>query len=316
MVLFRLAIMYFQLPNALLLFLGAAATVTACDLHQHMQLSIPIDTLSRSHVRRQDLGELFDRRAESAPRDWEYRNSAKWGDIKPGTSTPTLHRLEDQPHIAAYKTCSNGTQQSPIDLLSSYGLAKTHKPTFVNYDRNVTGDLYNWGFGPSFTLYTEGGLTSLPALKYDDKPVYLIGFHLHFPAEHKINGRRHKAELHLVHADAKGKPAAVLGILIDMGAESYSFSTVPPVPGPDDKTVVKDVALNVYLDIQEAGYFKDYWTYEGSLTTPPCDEGLRWFVSKDVQTVSRAQWRGLLDLNGRRYSARVTQDVKNQRVNL
>ena len=152
-------------------------------------------------------------------------------------------------------------------------------------------------------------------MKYDDKTVYLIGFHLHFPAEHEIDGCKAKAELHLVHADAKGKPAAVVGILIDTGAESYSISTVPAVPGPYDTTIIKDVALNMYLDIKEGGYLKNYWSYEGSLTTPPCDEGLRWFVSKDVMTVSKAQFKVLQRTSGGLFSARDIQERKNQHVN-
>ena len=72
----------------------------------------------------------------------------------------------------------------------------------------------------------------------------------------------------------------------------------------------------MWLDIIEAGEFENYWTYEGSLTTPPCTEGLRWFVSKEVQTVSKMQMEGLMALNGRKWSARVLMPVKEQKVNL
>jgi carbonic anhydrase len=229
-----------------------------------------------------------------------------------GSRTPKIPTA-DQSSIE-YAACKNGTQQSPIDFLPSHGLSKLHKPSFHNYDRNVTGDLFNWGFGPSFTCDTTDGITSLPTLKWDDKTAYLIGFHLHFPSEHTVNGEHHRAELHLVHADASGNPAAVLGIFIDIGEFSPSFATVPAVPGPDDTTVVHGVPLNMYMDIQEAGHFDKFWTYQGSLTTPPCKEGLRWFVSEKVQTVSREQWAGLKTL--RKFSSRETQEIINQNVNL
>lgn len=139
---------------------------------------------------------------------------------------------------------------------------------------------------------------------------------MHFPSEHQFDGRRTKAELHLVHADASGKPASVIGILVDTGAHSPAISAVPKLPGPDDTTVTHNVRLNAWLAIKEAGGLKNYVTYEGSLTTPACTEGLRWFVSKDILRVSQAQMDALLASNGGRYSARPVQKVVNQRVNL
>jgi carbonic anhydrase len=211
--------------------------------------------------------------------------------------------------------CKTGTSQSPIDLLSSYGLATTHKPSFSNYDRTVKGDLFNWGFGPSYTLYTTSGITSLPALKFDGRTVYLSGWHLHFPSEHLIAGRRSQGELHLVHVDAAGNPAAVIGILVDVGAAPSGFMGVPVIPGPDSGTVVKDVGLNMYLAIKEAGGLKNYYTYSGSLTTPACTEGIRWFVSNDKVTVTQQQMNALLQSNGGRYSARNVQRIGDQKVN-
>lgn len=153
-------------------------------------------------------------------------------------------------------------------------------------------------------------------MKYDDKTVYLIGFHLHFPAEHQIDHKKSRAELHLVHVDAQGSAAAVVGILIDLGAESASINTVPAVPGPSDTTVTKNLALNMYLDIKEAGLLKNYWTYQGSLTTPMCNEGLRWFVSQDTLKVSKAQYKALLRTTGGFWSARDIQERKDQHVNV
>lgn len=141
---------------------------------------------------------------------------------------------------------------------------------------------------------------------------------MHFAAEHEIDGTRTTAEMHLVHADAAGHPAAVIGIPVDVGADTAScflpagdFS----VPGNNDTTVVPNVALNMFQAIQGAGNLTNFWTYEGSLTTPPCTEGLRWFVSSEVLRMSQAQVDNLLKSNGGIYSARTPQMVRNQRVN-
>lgn len=139
---------------------------------------------------------------------------------------------------------------------------------------------------------------------------------MHFPAEHLIANRRSQAELHLVHTDVDGNPAAVIGILVDVGSPSDNFNTVPKLPDPDSGAVIEDVGANVWLAIKEAGGLTDYYTYKGSLTTPGCNEGLRWFVSSDVLEVSQKQMDALLASNGGRYSAREPQRVVNQRVNV
>ena len=77
--------MRFHLPKAVLLFFATAVTVSACDLHQHMQRDIPVDTLTGPHVRRHDVEEMFERRAEPGARDWDYAGASSWGSIKPGT---------------------------------------------------------------------------------------------------------------------------------------------------------------------------------------------------------------------------------------
>lgn len=82
--------MRFQLPQALLVFLGVTSTVIACDLHQHLPRDIPVQTLNGPHVRRSDVDDLLDRRAEGE-RDWTYEGQKTWGDIKPGMLARDLH---------------------------------------------------------------------------------------------------------------------------------------------------------------------------------------------------------------------------------
>ena len=221
-----------------------------------------------------------------------------------------------------YATCGNGMQQSPIALFSAGRSAiPPHQPTFVNYDRFVEGELTNWGFGPSYTLaHAANDLSTLPAMQFDSKTVYLTGWHMHLAAEHQIDGMRTKAEMHLVHADAAGHPAAVIGIMVDNitpnVASGFFPEAINQLPGPTaNGTAIPNIPLNMFQAIQGAGNLANFWTYEGSLTTPPCSEGLRWYVSSDVLQISQTQMDAILKSNGGIYSARVPQLVKNQRVN-
>jgi carbonic anhydrase len=157
-------------------------------------------------------------------------------------------------------------------------------------------------------------------MTFDQKTVYLTGWHMHFAAEHQIDGTRATAEMHLVHADAAGNPAAVVGIMVDVAAVGAVESAFLPTgvfqfPASNETRVIPDVQLNMAQAIQGAGNLTNFWTYEGSLTTPPCSEGLRWYVSSDTMRLSQTQFDAIKVANGGIYSARTSQAIKNQRVN-
>ncbi|KAK2624453.1 hypothetical protein QTJ16_006403 [Diplocarpon rosae] len=243
----------------------------------------------------------------SGEHQWAYEASFNWG---------MLNR--------EYITCQIGTQQSPIMLKTSQGLASSHIPTFdAEAYSKVEGELFNWGYGPSFTnpFSTNG-----PAMKYDDKTLYLKGLHVHSPADHPIENERAKAELHLVHADASGAEKGVIAIRVDPGnAESaffaqllsgnqpgsnsssgYTTSSTSAVPKFDSQEKMS-ITLNVLQAIKEVNMFSDFWTYQGSLTSPPCTEGIRFWVARNTLYVSIAQMQAILAVST--YSARNEQEV-------
>ncbi|KAG4028688.1 hypothetical protein MFRU_020g01270 [Monilinia fructicola] len=235
--------------------------------------------------------------------DWSYDTSYDWG------------KISDD-----YTLCQTGAQQSPVHLNTADGLAKTHKPTF-NYPDSISGSLYNWGYGPAF-VPAGTDLTRNPSMTFDGETVYLKGLHIHSPSEHSINGDRAKSELHLVHAKADGEERAVVGILIDPVAyesnapnstffESLQLSKVPSFK---DTTTRISSTLNIKQALTEVKSLDTYWTYEGSLTTPPCTQGLRWFVSNPKLLVGTAQMQELLKVSS--FSARVEQEVWGQKVNV
>ncbi len=111
--------------------------------------------------------------------------------------------------------------------------------------------------------------------------------HFHAPSEEAISGKRAPLVAHLVHEDAEGK-LAVVAVLFDVGAESAALRPVfakLPVK-PETETTLAGAKLD------EAAILPSklgYYAFEGSLTTPPCSEGVRWMVLREHATISKAQ---------------------------
>lgn len=286
-----------------------AVSVHACDIHKNY--------LSHPHLgRRQNL-----RRAEGREElDWEYSRSFDWHTIRPGKLTVP----NTKQHVLTtteYATCQSGTNQSPINLISSQGLATTHQPDFSGYAAHpeVAGNFFNWGFGPAYTLHHEGeDFSTLPAMKFDDQTLFLSGWHIHLPSEHLVDGVRSRAELHMVHVDAAGEAKSVVGIRIDPSQDpnvkSAFMDSLPELIHFNDTAEMEGVMTYPMAQIEEVSSVKEYWTYRGSLTTPPCSEGLRWFVPKDSLKVSVEQMVKLLGAS--RFSHRVEQTVLLHQINV
>ena len=217
--------------------------------------------------------------------------------------------------------CQTGSQQSPIPLRLDQGLSRYHTLNF-DYPTNVTGDFHNWGYGPAYRLDrpNETDFTTLPSAIFDEgnvnETVYLASWHIHAPADHSVQGDRSKAELHFVHADAQGHERAVLAIRIDPGnSNSTFFNQLPPMIGFNQ---TENHSLQVPMDISaflpEINNFSDFWTYKGSLTSPPCTEGLRWFVARNIMFVSDQQMQDILRVST--FSARSEQEVWRHDINV
>ena len=118
--------------------------------------------------------------------------------------------------------------------------------------------------------------------------------HLHAPSEHRIEGAELAAELHLVHADDAGD-LAVVGLLFEPGEPSAVVQAILDAAPPAGETASEGIALNADALVPgEPGYYQ----YDGSKTTPPCHEGVSWFVMREPQTISQQQVDGLLALSG------------------
>lgn len=209
---------------------------------------------------------------------------------------------------------AKGERQSPIDIVTSQAvhdpaLQGAH-PLTCEYQTEKGTGLKNNGHSVCASIKQKSYLTGGPLTgKYQ-----LEQFHLHWGAssdkgsEHFVDGKSYAAELHLVHwncekyssfAEAVDKPdgLAVLGIFIKEGNGPNKFSAIS-----DQLQKVKDVngETNLTSDFNPEcllpGNIKDYWTYLGSLTTPPLLESVTWIVFKEPVEYSSTQLTQLRNL--------------------
>ena len=209
--------------------------------------------------------------------------AVKWGYDGPGAPEHWAS-LSDE-----YAACDDGTQQSPIDIaddIAGYDTDET-PPISFSYASDAVAVRNDGRF--VHIDYAGGNTLSVGPRSYKLKSA-----HLHSPSEHRVDGTNFAAEMHLVHADADGN-LAVVGLLFKLGAHSPVVQAIlDAAPNPGD-TVGTSFILNTkdYVPA-ELGYYR----YDGSKTTPPCDEPVEWYVMRHPKTVSQEQVDDLLALSG------------------
>lgn len=179
----------------------------------------------------------------------------------------------------AYKTCQSGMNQSPINIDST---AIAHlSPLQTHYvDGPVT--LTNNGH----TIQAGEQANTRDTLTLDKQTWTLQQFHFHAPSENTVHGKRYAMEMHLVHKNASGE-LTVVAVMFDKGTanpELEKLWRVMPQQAEQNVSIKQDLNLNKLLPKN-----KTYWRFSGSLTTPPCSEGVTWIVLKQPLTVSAEQ---------------------------
>lgn len=177
-------------------------------------------------------------------------------------------------------TCG-GDAQSPIDIsekICEYS-ENLHAPEKHYHSEAV--HLYNNGHTVEFPTHTDNVLT----LNGDD--YHLIQFHFHALSEHTIDGKHFPLEIHLVHQKSVTE-LAVVGILVEEGGHNKALDVLSEyLPDHRDQEVLSNSALINISDIFPED--QSYYTYGGSLTTPPCSENVTWFVMKQHIKASKEQ---------------------------
>jgi carbonic anhydrase len=200
--------------------------------------------------------------AEGSPH-WSYTgptDPAKWG---------TLDK--------EYSSCALGKTQSLIDIRDDVA-KKTDLPA-INFDyQAATLKIIDNGHTIQID-YAPGSFITVAGKQYE-----LLQFHFHKPSEEKLNGKSYDMVAHLVHKDRDGKLAVVAVLLAKGGANSLIKTLWDNLPKEKEtETVVDAVKINV-ADLLPGN--KAFYTFAGSLTTPPCSEGVTWFVLKNPTSIS------------------------------
>eukprot|EP00899_Mesostigma_viride_P014754 jgi/Mesvir1/2327/Mv19353-RA.1 len=209
--------------------------------------------------------------------------------------------------------CSSGREQSPIDIpLSSPAVIQDSIRQFgpLQFDyKNGPSEVVNTGHGTMQVNFPRGNYITVKCRTYE-----LLQFHFHSPSEHTIDGVHTAMEVHLVHRNVDSGGLAVFGIMMEGRASQKYNRTLkqlleisPTEPG--EGIYVRGLKLDIFpTDFLPQPDAKDrnwgYVHYKGSLTTPPCSEGLDWFVFDKILNVSGQQ---VLDFqrfvgNGKNYS--------------
>jgi len=150
---------------------------------------------------------------------------------------------------------------------------------------------------------------------FNNETVYLKGWHIHSPADHSVGGDRSKAEMHFVHVDTKGEYRAVLAFRLDPGShDSAFFAQLPKMIAFNSTMQYEGTQVDHRLALDEVNMVNEFWTYKGSLTSPPCKEGVQWFVARTILFVSDGQMQDILRVST--YSARQEQEVWLHEINV
>lgn len=174
-------------------------------------------------------------------------------------------------------TCKTGKFQSPIDILHPFN---ADLPPLVLDFHTVAENLVNNGHTLQVTASDED------EFQLDDQTFILRQYHFHAPSENRINGKSFPLEAHFVHASEEGD-IAVLAVMFEIGPEN---SALTPLLARLPKEKNLEVSIDKRLDLRPL-FPSDlhYYRFSGSLTTPPCTEGLRWIVMKNTVTLSEKQ---------------------------
>jgi carbonic anhydrase len=213
------------------------------------------------------------RAQQSSPPHWSYSgdtNPKDWGKLDP-----------------SYALCSTGKHQSPIDIQTKDAkpadlpaLQFSYKDVPLSVVDNGHTVMVNYAPGSTLTV--------------GDHIYTLKQFHFHHPSEEHINGKSHALVAHLVHSDADGR-LAVVAILFDQGADNAEIDSIwLNIPKEKEKTAdLASVTINA-KDLLPADH--GYFTFSGSLTTPPCSEGVTWYVLRNPSHMSEAEIKAFAKL--------------------
>lgn len=201
--------------------------------------------------------------ADGQAAHWAYQGEGgpeSWGKLK-----------------SEFSTCANGKRQSPIDIRD--GIKVQLDPVIFDYKPTPFRVIDN---GHTVQVNVgEGNSIEVMGRRFD-----LVQFHFHRPSEERINGKQFDMVAHLHHKDMENR-VAVIAVLLTRGGAHPIVQAIwnnLPLEKGDELAAKTPIDLNELLPLD-----RSYFTYMGSLTTPPCSEGVLWMVMKTPVPLSGDQ---------------------------
>jgi carbonic anhydrase len=245
-----------------------AARLAVMRANQAARIAASARAKKAAEAKQREAVKLAAVRADVAPQPrhsnhWSYEGEtgpANWGKIN-----------------ADWAKCGTGTRQSPIDLRDGMKVDLEQ----IAFDYRPSGfSVVNNGH----TVQVAVGMGNY--ITVQNRTYELVQFHFHRPSEERINGRGTEMVVHLVHKDAEGR-LAVVAVLLERGAANPMIQTVwNNLPLEKNDAFAPAVALDVNEIVPAK---REYFTFMGSLTTPPCTEGVLWMVMKNPMPASPSQ---------------------------
>ena len=221
--------------------------------------------LSGNTLMAQAPEQAVEKKVAHAGPHWGYEGAegaANWGKLSPD-----------------FSVCQTGSNQSPINI---EGAVDANLPAVdFNYNMLSAADIINNGHTVQVNMWSGGEIT------VDGDKFALKQFHFHTPSENTINGKSFPLEVHFVHLNSKNE-IAVVAVMFEPGEDdellTALWKNIPLKSG--EKHKVDPKALK---SLEFEASVKNYYRFNGSLTTPPCSEGVRWIVMKSPRHVSQTQ---------------------------
>lgn len=173
--------------------------------------------------------------------------------------------------------CGTGNRQSPIDLRD--GIKVNLEQIGFDYHPSSFNEVNN---GHTIQVTVGGG----NFITVGNQTYELQQFHFHRPSEERINGKGTEMVMHLVHKSYDGK-IAIVAVLLERGQPHSLMQTIwDNLPLEKQEVVAPSIVINPMDALPEK---REYFTYMGSMTEPPCSEGVLWLVFKQPRQASPAQ---------------------------
>lgn len=218
--------------------------------------------------------------------DDDGKGPTDWGTIKP-----------------EYTACSDGTHQSPINVL----VDSSNKPNFTMPEMKLDRSVLDFqSVSTNFNFLCNKKFGECSEVKWNKTTYTMLQMHSHVPSEHHVGGKTYPLELHFVHV-SKTKKILVYAVLFELGEKLNPWLQTLIDSAEEMQPKVAD--LSKFVD--EASTL---CTYDGSLTTPPCSESVRWIISSRPMKASLKQIGWLYSMLGNHRNSRPIQPLSDRTV--